>query len=57
MNETNESDGKFGNDWQLTTNIDEVDDGNGDTIWMDWNKTIWNASTIIKGKQHIYCRY
>lgn len=31
---------KFGNEWDIVINVDEMEDGLGDTIWMGWNKLI-----------------
>lgn len=31
---------KFGNEWDIVINVDEMEDGLGDTIWMGWNNLI-----------------
>lgn len=47
---------KFGQDWEIHPNYDQMDSGEEDSIWCGWNSSIWTGSIGSKSKQHIHCR-
>ncbi|KMZ71517.1 hypothetical protein ZOSMA_17G00720 [Zostera marina] len=51
---------KFGGNWEIHTNVDEVQDPNetetGNSIWLGWENSIWEGEIISKSKQHIHCK-
>lgn len=45
---------KLGIEWSIHTNIGQMEDIVGDSIWMGWNPMIWKGVIESESQQHIH---
>lgn len=45
---------KFGQDWEIQTNISQVGELEGESIWLGWNRNIWDSQIESVSMHHTH---